>query len=166
MARAGCGRAGRLALTVSIRAGDDGDQDFVLDLGKRVAMTSASSLRPAIEPLVELAYEKLVEFVGHQSHVLLIASDDEKPLGFLLLLDTLPDEVTLAPQAFVAYMAVEPGARRRGIGRALLAEAEKIARERGLPYIAMMVTEENKAALDLYAKSGFQTERRLLCKRL
>ena len=166
MAYAGCGWARRLALTLTIRPGDAGDQAFILDLGKRVAMTSASSLRPAMEPLVELAYEKLIEFIGHQSHVLLIASDDEKPLGFLLLLDTLPDEVTLAPQAFVAYMAVEPEARRRGIGRALLVEAEKIARERGLPCMAMMVTDENKAALDLYAKSGFQTERRLLCKKL
>lgn len=166
MARAGCRRPRRLALTLSIRTGDAGDQAFVLDLGKRVAMTSVSTLRPAIQPLVELAYEKLVDFVDHQSHVLLIATDADRRLGFLLLLDTLPDEVTLAPQAFVAYMAVEPDARRRGIGRALLAEAERLARERGLPCIAMMVTEENKAALDLYEKSGFQTERRLLCKKL
>ncbi len=166
MARAGRRRAGRLTLTVAIRRGGASDWSFVHDLGKRVAMTSTSSLRPAIPSLVELAYEKLVNFVSAQSHVLLIASDEEKPLGFLILLDTMPDEVTLSPQAFVAYMAVEPEARRRRIGRALLNEAEGVARELGLPCIAMMVTEENEAARELYAKNGFQTERRLLCKNL
>lgn len=116
--------------------------------------------------LVVLAYEKLLDFIFTQSHVILIAQEDETPLGFLLLLDMLPDEVTMAPQAFVAYMAVEPGSRRRGIGRALLNAAERVARERGLPTIAMMVTEGNVPALDLYTSSGYRTERRLLCKPL
>lgn len=129
-------------------------------------MTSVSPYRQAIGSLVVLSYEKLLEFVFAQSHVLLIAHAGESKLGFLLLLDALPDEVSMAPQAFVAYMAVEPGVQRRGIGRALLNAAEGLARERGLPTIAMMVTESNVPALDLYTSSGYRTERRLLCKPL
>ena len=82
------------------------------------------------------------------------------------MLDDLPDEVTLLPQAFVAYMAVEPGVRRDGVGTALLAAAEDEARRRGLPYMALMVTEENAAARRLYERGGYRTERRLLCKPL
>ena len=119
-----------------------------------------------IGSLILLAYEKLLEFIYAQSHVLLIAEDEGGRAGFLILLDMLPDEVTMTPQAFVAYMAVEPERRRRGIGRALLNEAERVARERGLPAIAMMVTEGNGPALELYTSSGFLTERRLLCKPL
>jgi ribosomal protein S18 acetylase RimI-like enzyme len=129
-------------------------------------MTSVSPNRQVLRSLVELAYEKLFDFVVHQSHVILIAHEDARPLGFLLLLDSLPDEVSMAPQAFVAYMAVEPGFQRRGIGRALLNAAEEIARERGLPTIAMMVTEANSPALRLYETNGYGTERRLLCKPL
>ena len=170
MERAGrrCFEPGRsAALNVAIRRGDEGDLPFILDLGKRIALTSVSPLRAAMKPLVDLSFEKLVDFIVAQSHVILIAQDDAaKPAGFLLLLDTLPDEVTLSPQAFVAYMAVEPAVHRRGIGRSLLNAAEAIARERGLPAIAMMVTEANDPALELYASSGYRTERRLLCKPL
>jgi ribosomal protein S18 acetylase RimI-like enzyme len=160
------GRRSGDALT-AIREGDQRDREFVRDLGARVAMTSVSPLRQAIGSLVVLAYEKLLEFIYSQSHVTLIADDDGgKQVGFLLLLDMLPDEVSMSPQAFVAYMAVEPEHRRRGIGRALLNAAEGVARERGLPMIAMMVTEGNVPALELYTSSGYSTERRLLCKPL
>jgi ribosomal protein S18 acetylase RimI-like enzyme len=157
-------RAG--ALSVAIAKGDQGDHDFIRDLGKRVAMTSVSQFRPAIGSLVNVAYEKLLDFVFAQSHVILIAREGGRRVGFLLLLDALPDEVSLSPQAFVAYMAVEPDARRRGIGRALLNAAEELARERGLPTMAMMVTESNDPALRLYSSAGYRTERRLLCKSL
>lgn len=129
-------------------------------------MTSVSPLRQTMSSLVALSYEKLLDFIFAQSHVLLVAETDGRSTGFLLLLDSLPDEVSMAPQAFVAYMAVEPDVQRRGIGRALLNAAEGLARERGLPTIAMMVTESNVPALDLYTSSGYRTERRLLCKPL
>jgi ribosomal protein S18 acetylase RimI-like enzyme len=86
--------------------------------------------------------------------------------GFLLLITDLPDEVTLMPQGFVAYMAVEPAWQRRGIGAQLLEIAEDEARRMGLPYMSMMVTEDNTAARELYERAGYFTERRLLCKAL
>ncbi|MGH7659445.1 MAG: GNAT family N-acetyltransferase [Vulcanimicrobiaceae bacterium] len=146
--------------------GEQRDREFVRDLGARVAMTSVSPFREVSGSLVVLAYDKLLEFIYAQSHVTLIAEDGGKDVGFLLLLDMLPDEVSMSPQAFVAYMAVEPEHQRRGIGRALLNGAEAAARDRGLPTIAMMVTEGNVPALELYASSGYRTERRLLCKQL
>jgi ribosomal protein S18 acetylase RimI-like enzyme len=114
-----------------------------------------------------VSYERLIDFAFEQSYVLLIAESAlEGPLGFVLLLDHLPDEVTGVPQGFIAYMAVEPHARRHGIAARLLASAEEVTRRRGLPFLALMVTEENDAARELYAQAGFTTERRLLCKQL
>ena len=123
-------------------------------------------MRSTTLPIVELAFERLAEYVFDQPHVVLIARDGERSVGFLLLLDSLPDEVTMAPQGFVAYMAVEPDVRRRGVGRALIEAAEREARERGLPHLSLMVTEGNAEAVGLYEKAGFQTERRLLTKTL
>ena len=77
------------------------------------------------------------------------------PAGFVLMLDTMPDEVTRMPQGFVAYMAVEPWARGRGIGSRLLSAAEDEARRRGLPYMGLMVTEDNAAARRLYERAGY-----------
>ena len=99
-------------------AGRADDRAFVEDLGRRTVMaSSAASFRRAPELAVHVALERLIEIVEQQSHVTLIAESDGERAGFVLLLDDLPDEVTALPQGFVAYMAVEPAFRRRGIGR-------------------------------------------------
>jgi ribosomal protein S18 acetylase RimI-like enzyme len=149
---------------ISIRVGGPADREFLLDLGRRVAATSVSSIRPAPAPLVELAYERLVTFVLGQKGDILIATEAERRLGFLLLMRDLPDEVTMMQQAFVAYMAVEPSAQRRGIGGALLRGAEELARADGLPFLALLVTEDNTAARNLYEGFGLRTERRMMTK--
>lgn len=147
-----------------VREGLKSDWPFVIDLGRRTANDSASPLRNASADAVQASYDRLLTFVFRQSHVLLIAEDQGRPAGFLIMMDSLPDEVTMTPQAFIAYMAVEPPARNRGVGRALLAAAEAEARERKLPILSLMVTDANRAALALYESSGFGVERRLMCK--
>ena len=154
-------------MSVAVRhAASDTDRAFVEDLGKRSAPSSISSLRPALPQAAAAAYERLLETVAAQSHVVLIAECEDRRAGFALLLDDLPDDVTGLPQAFLAYMAVEPALQRRGIGTALLRAAEDEAKRRGLPYMAFMVTEENAAARGLYERAGYVTERRLLSKAL
>jgi ribosomal protein S18 acetylase RimI-like enzyme len=157
---------------VSVRLGERSapewaaDWAFVRDLGRRTAVTSIASIRPAPEAAARLAFERLCDLVESQSHAMLIAQRGDERVGFLLLLDSLPDEVTLMPQGFLAYTAVEPAWQRRGVGTALLAAAEDEARRLGLPYMALMVTDENAAARALYDDRGYLTERRLLCKPL
>ncbi len=150
------------------RAGADAsaDRDFVKELGRRSVMSSVGSLRHATEPAAGIAFDRLCDIVQSQSHITLIAHEDGERVGFLLLLDELPDEVTLMDQGFIAYMAVEAKRQGAGVGSALLAAAEDEARRRGLPYMALMVTEENGTARDLYQRAGYRTERRLLCKML
>jgi ribosomal protein S18 acetylase RimI-like enzyme len=154
----------RLNATITIRRGGVRDHSFVLDLGRRTLETSVPEHRKPSPQALESSYERLLDFAFDRPHVLLIAESALEPLGFVLLLDGLPDEVTLEPQAFVAYMAVEPQARRQGVAAALLGAAEAEARARGRTHVAMMVTEENDAARELYAQAGYFTERRLLCK--
>ncbi len=151
-----------MSAPVAIRHGDDRDRPFVLELGRNVAMSSVPEGRAAAPPLVHVAFERLVAFVYTQSHVTFVAERDGVALGFLLLLDDWTDEVTLAKQGFVAYMAVDRAERHRGIGRMLLDEAVAQARRIGLPSLALMVTESNTAARTLYERAGLATERRLL----
>jgi len=171
--RRGVNRSG-LAPRVSVQvrrkaaAGADAaaDHDFVQALGQRSVMSSVGSLRTTTEPAAAAAVERLCEIFAGQSHVTLIAHQNGERLGFALLLDELPDEVTLMDQGFIAYMAVEPKWQGAGVGTALLAAAEDEARRRGLPFMALMVTEENEPGRRLYERAGYRTERRLLCKPL
>ena len=60
------------------------------------------------------------------------------------------------PAAFyIDALATDATYRRRGLARALLAEAERQARTRGLPAIALDTTLDNKPARSLYVSAGF-----------
>ena len=142
------------------------DYAFVRDLGRSSVMSSVGDLRQTTPALAIAAFDRLDEIVKAQSHAAFIATEEGRRVGFALLLDELPDEVTLTDQGFLAYMAVIPDRQGAGVGTVLLAAAEDEARRRGLPYMALMVTEENAVARRLYERAGYRTERRLLCKAL
>ena len=150
--------------TIAVRRGERADREFVLDLGRRSATTSVSAVRVARYDDVIQSFERLAEFVYGRRHDLLIAEENGERVGFLLLLYDVPDEVTLTDQAFVAYTAVEPFARGRGAGRAMMDAAEAYAHAHGLKYVSLMVTEDNAPARALYERSGFVTERRMMTK--
>jgi ribosomal protein S18 acetylase RimI-like enzyme len=150
--------------TVVVRAGDRADREFVRDLGRRSATSSVSAVRVARHDDVLDSFERLAEFVYGRRHDVLIAERNGERVGFLLLLYDIPDEVTLTEQAFVAYTAVEPSARDRGVGRALIDAVDGFARAQGLRYVSLMVTEDNAPARTLYDHTGFVTERRMMTK--
>ncbi|MDN6429529.1 MAG: GNAT family acetyltransferase [Propionibacterium sp.] len=58
-------------------------------------------------------------------------------------------------RGWVYYLAVAPDLRGRGLGRALLAEAEGWLRERGIPKVMLMVRAANTQVLDYYEHLGF-----------
>lgn len=153
-------------MDLSIRPGTAADRPFVEALGKRTLADSVASFRFATQSMLEASYDGLLAFVYLQSFHLLVAEHAGARAGFVLMVLDMPDEVTRMPQGFIAYMAVEPSHRRIGIGSCLLKAAEDEARGRGLPYMGLMVTQENAAARALYERAGFLTERRLLCKPL
>jgi ribosomal protein S18 acetylase RimI-like enzyme len=56
-------------------------------------------------------------------------------------------------------LAVDFGARRRGVGRALLREALARARAEGVRAVGLHVSVGNRAAIGLYESEGFVVER-------
>jgi ribosomal-protein-alanine N-acetyltransferase len=60
-----------------------------------------------------------------------------------------------ADEAEVLTLAVEPGARRLGLGRALMQAAMAAVTARGAASMALEVAERNAAARALYAGLGF-----------
>lgn len=60
-----------------------------------------------------------------------------------------------ASALYVDALAISPEFRRRGAARALLAEAEREARKRQLPAIALDTTIDNEPARALYDREGF-----------
>ena len=59
--------------------------------------------------------------------------------------------------AELTELYVEPGFRRRGLGRALIAYAEQLARSRGAVDLLIMTGVDNAAAQALYRAAGYDT---------
>ena len=155
------------ASNIEISLGDiEKNMDFIMDLGRRTVEASISDQRPAPLIKAELSYLRMLDYAFAQKSVVFIAKADDGAVGFLIYADFLPEDVTGAEQGFIAYMAVEPHMRGKGIGKRLLAAAEDLARSRGTPAMALMVTERNTTARAVYEQAGYTTERRLLCKNL
>ena len=62
----------------------------------------------------------------------------------------------------ILSLAVDPDARRQGVARALLKEAEKRVRERGGKELVLELREDNAAARALYESLGFKQTGTLL----
>jgi ribosomal protein S18 acetylase RimI-like enzyme len=61
-----------------------------------------------------------------------------------------------ADEAELARLVVEPGERRRGVGRALARALADEARARGFDAVWLRVVPSNVAALAAYAAAGFE----------
>ena len=70
-------------------------------------------------------------------------------------------------RGWISRVAVLTTHRRKGIGEALLAEAEKRLTALGCVKINLQVVESNAAVIDFYAASGYAVEPRIsMSKRL
>lgn len=65
-----------------------------------------------------------------------------------------------APVSWLASLAVRPGSRRRGLGRALLRKALLAARTASARWLSLEVDRANRVAVGLYRREGFGTVRR------
>jgi ribosomal protein S18 acetylase RimI-like enzyme len=87
---------------------------------------------------------------GH--HLLLAYDDDGRPVGFVSGVElTHPDKGT---EMFLYELGVDEPARRRGFGRALVAELASLARERGCYGMFVFTDDDNAAARATYRSAG------------
>ena len=83
-----------------------------------------------------------------------------------LWMGTATDQVSGLRHAHIFLLYVQPEHRRRGLGRALMYQAEAWAQQRGDRQISLQVFEHNSAALSLYQNLGYQPQSIALVKPL
>jgi GNAT superfamily N-acetyltransferase len=86
-----------------------------------------------------------------EQQVTVLAFDGERPMGLAVGSRLEPTDAVV----HLFAMWVDPGVRRRGMGRALAEAVVSWAREIGAPAVELRVTEANRAAVRLYEAAGF-----------
>jgi ribosomal protein S18 acetylase RimI-like enzyme len=100
---------------------------------------------------------------------ILVAECDGAVAGVVAIYTRVPFEELDDPPgdfALVSDLVVREPFRRRGVGAALLREAERYARSAGAAELRIGVLSENGGARDLYRRAGFAPYLETLSKRL
>ena len=70
-------------------------------------------------------------------------------------------------RGWVNYLAVEPTAQKRGWGRQIMSEVERLLRARGCPKINLQIRTSNAVAIAFYRQLGYEVDEAIsLGKRL
>jgi ribosomal protein S18 acetylase RimI-like enzyme len=106
-------------------------------------------------PLGDDVRRRLVPELQQVSSALaLLAFADQQPVGIAMCFFGF-STFNARPLLNIHDLAVLPSHRGKGIGRALLAEAEKRARDGGCCRLTLEVQDNNTTGRSLYSKSGF-----------
>jgi ribosomal protein S18 acetylase RimI-like enzyme len=107
-------------------------------------------------PLRAEVRERLASVLrAHPTTLVLLAMADGRAVGIAVCFFGV-STFEARPPIYVHDLAVVPDFRGRGIGRALLAEAEKRAVERGCCKLTLEVQDGNLVARSLYQSFGFR----------
>jgi aminoglycoside 6'-N-acetyltransferase I len=99
-------------------------------------------------------------------HAVFLAGVEDRPCGFLELgLRSYAEGCLASPVPYIEGWWVEPGHRRSGAGRALMAAAAAWARTRGYTELASDCELANTASAAAHAACGFDEVDRIVCFR-
>ncbi len=68
-------------------------------------------------------------------------------------------------RGWLYYLAVRPAARRRGLGRRMVTEAESWLRRRAVPKVELMIRESNAEVAAFWRRIGYAIELRTVMSR-
>ncbi len=142
-----------------LRPARPADLPFLIDLATRLG---DFPLPPWRQPhqIGDAEHDGLAVAVAEADDERLLAiaeSGAGEPLGYVWV-EPRVDFFTKEPYGHVSVLAVAESSEGRGIGKALMAEAERWTRERGMSHLGLNVWTQNHRARRLYEKLGYGEE--------
>lgn len=156
---------------VSIRRYGQADRNILRNLVLQLHETLRPldvDLAPGDE-IIERYFNDLVSRIGQSAGAIFVAEDAKRIIGYVCLWGSMtPDDLDErpAPYSFMAELFVQPDYRSLGIGRRLVAHAERHALACGSHKIELKVLAENASALRFYEALGYEPRMLIMRKQL
>ena len=142
--------------SVHVRPASPCDAQALVELAQSVDLyRGVFSGRPLTVESRQHFEERFAEIIAGGQRLIMVAEDDGEPVGFVV---ARPDDVGAivpTPVMNVSHLIVKPAARKRGIGRALLASVVQIAEERGIDHLVATASSGSRDANRYLARLGF-----------
>lgn len=135
----------------TVRIRDARPEDWVAVAGLLEQLGRPPALGTEDETALERVY---VEFLSRPDTEALVADDDGRVVGFANVL-LVPRMNFAGPQAWIQDVVVAETDRGRGIGPALLARAEEVARDRGCWSIFLTSANWRTRSHSFYRREGW-----------
>lgn len=156
----------------TLRPMEPGDYDTFLSFYKELHRIHQEAMPDIFRPGVGFPPREVFEAdLKREDHEMILAVSEGKPAGMCVLLwKAVPDDPNypLLPRVngHIDDLYVAPEFRRQGIATLLCREAERLAYEKGVQTLSLMVWSFNEKAMALYRKEGFEPVMYNLEKRL
>ena len=132
-------------MSITVRAFAPADEDVVVELWHEVGLT-----RPWNDPRADIRRKLTV-----QPELFLVAVDQSVEATTGLVVGTVMAGYD-GHRGWLYYLASAPSHRGQGVGRALVAEAERLLETMGCPKVQLMVRPENEEVRGFYAELGYE----------
>jgi len=106
-------------------------------------------------PVFRFARRAMRQFAEARGAIVLIAESDAGMVGFLIAHLEGMRRVPGDPFGYLVTIDVDPAARRLGVGKLMLREAEEQVRAVGLRRVDLHVARDNAAAIRFYEREGY-----------
>lgn len=147
--------AGEADMTVSVRPAATRDAARIVEMAR--ALTDYEAQASRTDARCALTENDLMRhcFSGPPLIHALVAEHEETLCGYVVYYRIFDTEAA-AVGLWMADLFVEPSARGRGIGRALLAALAAACKEHGAHFVGWQVVEENRDAQAFYDRYGIR----------
>lgn len=143
---------------VIIRQADNRDSDFIFSLSPNLAEVANLHWHTK-EAVQQMQDNYIADMLAETTtpNATLIAEVNQVPLGFIHV-RTRQDDISGEVCGTIPLLAVSPKSQGLGIGKRLVASAEKWAKELGYRLIHLEVFANNSKANAFYGNLGFEPE--------
>ena len=147
--------------SIRIRHAETADAELIADMSRQTFYDTfaAVNTKEDMDKFMNEQFnrESLIKEVGAPGNIFLLAYDGEAPLGYVRMRDGEKRSEFNNPSAVeIARIYATHSSIGKGVGKALMQECIRIAKEMNRDIIWLGVWEKNDRAIEFYRKWGFE----------